>query len=115
MIHNTPIADARTLSATTRYTFRAESHKVQSVHTWFTASAVNGTLKLQWSNDPRVVSDAANAVWEDYATATNVTASGSKGWGDVGSTIDALYWAVLFTRSSGDLTTFNATVANTRR
>lgn len=115
MLKTSQIADASALAATTRYNFSADAWKVHSIHAMWTAGTVSAKVKLQYSNDSRVVSDPNNAVWEDYTTETSITATGSKAWADIGSTIDALYWSVLYTHTSGSSTTFKAYVANVNR
>jgi hypothetical protein len=75
---------------------------VQAVWTVTTASA---TVTLQSSLD--------NVTWQDFTTATTVSASGNKMWNL--DTTDALYWQVKYTHTSGASDTFKAYVANVPR
>lgn len=115
MLKATQIADATDLNATTAYYFSADAWKLHSVQAMWTVTTCSATVKLQYSNDSRAKSSPGTAVWEDYATATAITATGSKMWGDIGSTIDALYWRVLYTHTSGDSDTFKVFAANANR
>lgn len=115
MLKGTQIADAASLGATTAYYFSADAWKLHSIQAMWTVTACSATATLQYSNDSRAKSDPSNAVWENYATATAVSATGSKMWGDIGSTIDALYWRVLYTHTSGASDTFKVFAANVNR
>lgn len=101
-----PVADVAALAATANYPFTADSHRVVSVQTVWTATTVSATLTLQCSNN--------NADWDDFATGTAITnASGKVMWHV--DTKDALYWRVNYTRVSGTATTFKAYVAHIAR
>lgn len=101
----TQSANAAALAATTSYPFKADSHRVVSVQAVWTAVTVSATATLQSSND--------NTTWANFATATTISASGNVMW-NVDS-VDALYWQVTYTHTSGASTTFKAYVANVPR
>lgn len=102
-LHVTTIADATALGATTSYGFTADHHRLRSVQAVWTVTTASATATLQYSND--------NATWADFEAATTVNATSSKMWGTAGDTIDALYWRVKYTHTSGSSDTFKVYVA----
>lgn len=106
MLHKlrvTQIANATALAATTSYSFTSDHHKVASVQAAWTVTAASATATLQYSLD--------GTNWEDFTTATTVNATGSKAWGTSGTTVDALYWRVKYTHTSGASDTFKVYVS----
>jgi hypothetical protein len=100
-----PIANVAALNATTSYQFKADYFQVISVQAVWTVTAASATVTLQLSND--------GVTWDNFATATAVTASGNVSWYLLGK--DALYVRVLYTQTSGQADTFKVYMSNTTR
>lgn len=101
MLRSNQVANATALGATTSYKFTADHHKVISVQAVWTVTTVSATVTLQLSND--------NVTWDNFATATAITANGNVSW--YLDAKDALYVRVIYTHTSGSSDTFKAYMA----